>query len=66
VRDYAATLNDPAKRAVAGEALTAQEGPSAEALAKAGMAAMSKKFLDLGGEVYVDEAVAAKESNKAL
>jgi phosphomethylpyrimidine synthase len=56
VRDYAATLNDPAKRAVAGEALTAQEG----------MAAMSKKFLDLGGEVYVDEAVAAKESNKAL
>src|SRR5690242_645176 len=56
VRDYAATLNDPATRAVAGEALTAQEG----------MAAMSKKFLDLGGEVYVDEAVAAKESNKAL
>jgi phosphomethylpyrimidine synthase len=56
VREYAATLNDPAKRAVAGEALTAQEG----------MAAMSKKFLDLGAEVYVDQAVAAKESNKAL
>jgi len=56
VRDYAATLNDPAKRAVAGEALTAQEG----------MAAMSKKFLDMGGEVYVDQVVAAKESNKAL
>jgi phosphomethylpyrimidine synthase len=56
VRDYAATLNDPAKRAVAGEVLTAHEG----------MAAMSKKFLDLGAEVYVDEAVAAKESNKAL
>ena len=56
VRDYAATLNDPAKRAVAGEALTAEEG----------MAAMSKKFLDMGGEVYVDQDVAAKESNKAL
>jgi phosphomethylpyrimidine synthase len=56
VRDYAATLNDPAQRAVAGEALTAQEG----------MAAMSKKFLDLGGEVYVDQDVAAKEANKVL
>jgi phosphomethylpyrimidine synthase len=55
VRDYAATLNDPQKRAVAGEALTAQEG----------MAAMSKKFLDLGGEVYVD-AEKAEEANKAL
>jgi phosphomethylpyrimidine synthase len=44
VRDYAATLNDPQKRAVAGEALTAEEG----------MKQMSKKFLDMGGEVYVD------------
>jgi phosphomethylpyrimidine synthase len=56
VRDYAATLNDPDKRAVAGEALTAQEG----------MAAMSKKFLDLGANVYVDKAEAEKEANKAL
>ena len=34
VRDYAATLNDPEKRAVAGEALTAEQG----------MEQMSKKF----------------------
>jgi phosphomethylpyrimidine synthase len=31
-----------------------------------GMAQMSKKFLDLGAEVYVDKAQAAKEANKAL
>jgi phosphomethylpyrimidine synthase len=30
-----------------------------------GMAQMSKKFIDLGAEVYVDQA-AVKESNKAL
>src|SRR5271155_4911035 len=53
VRKYAATLNDPDKRAVAGEALTAQEG----------MAQMSKKFLDLGANVYV-EADKVRESNK--
>jgi len=28
----------------------------------AGMASMSKKFLDMGAEVYVDKAEAAKES----
>ena len=55
VRDYAATLNDPQKRAVAGAASTAQEG----------MAQMSKKFLDLGAEVYVD-AEKVRASNKAL
>ena len=31
-----------------------------------GMADMSKKFLDMGAEVYVDKAAAVKESNKAL
>jgi phosphomethylpyrimidine synthase len=31
-----------------------------------GMADMSKKFLDMGAEVYVDKAAAAKESNKVL
>jgi phosphomethylpyrimidine synthase len=51
VRDYAATLNDPA----AAGALTAEEG----------MASMSKKFIDMGAEVYV-EADKVKESNKAL
>ncbi len=53
VRDYAATLNDK------------EQGPSAEAIAKAGMADMSKKFLDMGAQVYV-EADKVKESNKAL
>jgi phosphomethylpyrimidine synthase len=55
VRDYAATLNDPDKRAVAGEA----------AVAEAGMQQMSEKFKAMGGEVYVD-AERVKESNKAL
>jgi phosphomethylpyrimidine synthase len=50
VRDYAATLGDNARGH-----LTAEEG----------MAQMSKKFLDLGANVYVD-ADKAKESNKAL
>jgi hypothetical protein len=30
------------------------------------MADMSKKFLDMGAEVYVDKAEAVKEANKAL
>jgi phosphomethylpyrimidine synthase len=51
VRDYAATLNDPA-------------GAGASA-AEAGMAEMSKKFRDMGGEVYV-ERDAVKASNKVL
>src|SRR5438128_2829841 len=51
VRDYAATLNDPA----AAGALNAEQG----------MAAMSQKFRDMGSEVYVD-AEAVKESNKGL
>ena len=31
-----------------------------------GMADMSKKLIDMGAEVYVDQAVVVKESNKAL
>ncbi len=54
VRDYAATLNDK------------EQGLPSEALAKEGMAQMSKKFLDMGAQVYVDKAEAAKEANKAL
>jgi phosphomethylpyrimidine synthase len=50
VRDYAATLNE-------------QKGFSA---AGAEMASMSKKFIDMGAEVYVDQAAAVKESNKVL
>jgi len=60
VRDYAATLNDPDKRAAAGitangDALTAEQG----------MAQMSEKFRQMGSEVYV-AAEAVKESNKVL
>ena len=51
VRDYAATLNDP------------EQGLSAEALAKAGMAQMSKKFRAMGGEVYVDQTAAVTRSS---
>jgi phosphomethylpyrimidine synthase len=60
VRDYAATLNDPAKRAVAGA-----EGNGGALTAEEGMAQMSKKFLDLGANVYVD-AEKVKESNRTL
>jgi phosphomethylpyrimidine synthase len=55
VRDYAATLNDPT-----------MQGLPSEALAKEGMAQMSKKFIDMGAQVYVDKDAAVKESNKAL
>ncbi len=37
-----------------------------EAIAKAGMADMSKKFIDMGAEGYVDQAAVVKESNKVL
>jgi phosphomethylpyrimidine synthase len=55
VRDYAATLNDPAGAGATG---TQKE-------IETGMASMSKKFLDMGAQVYVD-AEKVKESNKAL
>ncbi|MGD0025610.1 MAG: phosphomethylpyrimidine synthase ThiC [Xanthobacteraceae bacterium] len=51
VRDYAATLNDPAAAGL----LTAEEG----------MRQMSEKFRQMGSEVYV-EAEKVKESNQAL
>jgi phosphomethylpyrimidine synthase len=54
VRDYAAGLTDNEKAALYPDA------------AKQGMAEMSKKFLDLGAEVYVEKEKAAKEANKAL
>jgi hypothetical protein len=31
-----------------------------------GMADMSKKFIDMGAQVYVDQAAVVKESNKVL
>jgi phosphomethylpyrimidine synthase len=55
VRDYAAKMNEPGSEPAG---LT----PSAAA---AGMAEMSQKFRDMGGQVYVD-AEKAKASNKAL
>jgi phosphomethylpyrimidine synthase len=61
VRDYAATLNDR-EQGLSAEARRAE----AEAIAKAGMAPMSKKLIDMGAEVYVDQAAVVKESNKAL
>jgi phosphomethylpyrimidine synthase len=64
VREYASGLSDNEKAALYPDA--AKQGLSAEAIAKAGMADMSKKFIDMGAEVYVDKAEAAKEGNKAL
>jgi phosphomethylpyrimidine synthase len=54
VREYASGLSDNEKAALYPDA------------AQAGMNQMSKKFLDMGAEVYVDKAAAAKEANKAL
>ena len=54
VREYASGLSDNEKAALYPD------------VAKQGMADMSKKFLDMGAEVYVDKAEAAKEANKAL
>jgi phosphomethylpyrimidine synthase len=56
VRDYAAKINERDVE-VAGE--TTQVDP------QAGMAQMSAKFRDMGGQVYVD-AERVKKSNEAL
>jgi phosphomethylpyrimidine synthase len=73
VRDYAATLNDPALNPHPEEAPTgpreARPDDELRAVSKdeaeRGMAEMSKKFLDMGGQVYV-EPDAVKASNKVL
>jgi phosphomethylpyrimidine synthase len=57
VRDYAATLND--QEAWSGA------GTTGNVTREQGMADMSKKFLDMGAEVYV-EADKVRDSNKAL
>jgi phosphomethylpyrimidine synthase len=74
VRDYAATLNDPNSIGMSMSG-TIEDGLSAgssavasaeaEALAKAGMAKMSEKFREMGGQVYLD-AEKVKESNRVL
>jgi phosphomethylpyrimidine synthase len=59
VRDYAATLNDKEQKG------WSDEGAPTPSSIEQGMAQMSRKFRDLGSEVYVD-AEAVKESNRAL
>jgi len=54
VRDYAATLNDPAS-----------VGMSVSGVIEDGMAQMSAKFKEMGGQVYLD-AEKVKESNRVL
>jgi phosphomethylpyrimidine synthase len=54
VRDYAATLNDPAG-----------VGMSVSGVIEDGMATMSQKFKEMGGQVYLD-AEKVKESNRVL
>ena len=47
------------------EAAVVEAGSSADAVAQAGMAQMSEKFRQMGGEVYLD-AEKVKASNRAL
>jgi phosphomethylpyrimidine synthase len=54
VRDYAATLNDPAN-----------VGLNINGTVEDGMAQMSAKFKEMGAEVYLD-AEKVKESNRVL
>ena len=54
VREYASGLTDNEKAALYPD------------VAKQGMADMSKKFIDMGAQVYVDQAAVVKESNRTL
>jgi phosphomethylpyrimidine synthase len=65
VRDYAATLGGNAQGALLRHPEEGASAPVSKEEAEQGMAQMSKKFLDLGANVYVD-AEKAKGSNKAL
>jgi len=70
VRDYAATLGDNEKAALYPHPEAAAQRPSKDGMSKdeaeQGMKEMSKKFIDMGAQVYVDKAAAVKDSNKAL
>ena len=66
VRDYAATPNDRQQGMARQEAGSAAGATGTQKDIDAGMASMSKKFIDMGAEVYVDQAAVVKESNKAL
>ena len=61
VRDYAATLGDNEKAALN----LGGVGMTMKGTIEDGMAQMSQKFKEMGGNVYV-EADAVKESNKVL
>jgi phosphomethylpyrimidine synthase len=69
VRDYAATLNDPQQGLDAeGDQLPSSMkgvGMSISGVIEDGMAAMSAKFKEMGGQVYLD-AEKVKESNRVL
>ena len=67
VRDYAATLNDPAHQGLSAEGtqLPSLTDNLGALTAEQGMEAMSKKFRDMGSEVYV-EAEALKASNRVF
>jgi phosphomethylpyrimidine synthase len=64
VRDYAATLNDPAAVGMSMSGVL-EDGLPTEAVAKAGMAKMSAKFKEMGSDLYLD-AEKVKESNRVL
>jgi phosphomethylpyrimidine synthase len=68
VRDYAAKINEAGVELAAETTIVdpaSASGLALEQQAKEGMAAMSAKFRELGGEVYVD-ADKVKAANKAL
>jgi phosphomethylpyrimidine synthase len=74
VRDYAATLNDPAGVGMSMSGVledglpsdrSAEASAKAEDVAKEGMAKMSQKFKEMGSSVYLD-AEKVKESNRVL
>jgi len=65
VRDYAATLGDNEKAALYPDGKLAGVGMTMKGVVEDGMAQMSAKFKEMGGQVYV-EAEAVKESNKVL
>ncbi len=70
VREYASGLSDNEKAMLYPHPEVPAQRASKDAMSKdeaqAGMDQMSKKFLDMGAQVYVDKAEAVKEANKAL
>jgi phosphomethylpyrimidine synthase len=68
VRDYAATLNEPLATLTSPQpdpGAASKESAGTEAERQAGMDAMSERFRQMGGQVYIAED-AVKQSNSAL